>query len=101
MPTVVIDVLTSVMIKGITSDLSGITLSTVSSELGGKSSLSPTGHFPQPGLLGKLGSLQGQVSMTGQEECGLGPLVPQRSSPSQSSLLCFINCLTLINVLAL
>lgn len=100
----VIDVLTSVMIKGITSDLSGITLSTVSSELGGttgKSSLSPTGHFPQPGLLGKLGSLQGQVSMTGQEECGLGPLVPQRSSPSQSSLLCFINCLTLINVLAL
>lgn len=73
MPTVVIDVLTSVMVKGITSDLSGITLSTVSSELGGttgKFSLSPTGHFPQPGLLGKLGSLQGQVSMTARRSVG-------------------------------
>lgn len=88
----VIDALTSIMVKSMTSDLSGITLSTVSSELG-KSSLSPTEHFPQPGLLVRVTSGSGLYD--GQEECGLGPLVPQRSSPSQSSLLCFINSASL------
>lgn len=95
MPTVVIDVLTSVMVKGITSDLSGITLSTVSSELGGT-----TGKFSL-WIAGEVRVTSGSGLYDGQKECGLGPLVPQRSSPSQPSLLCFINCLTLINVLAL
>lgn len=75
-----------------TSDLSGVTLSTVSSELGDsadKYSLSPTGRFPQPGLASGSGLCEGQ------EERGL-----QQSSPSLSSFLLYSFRLTLINGLA-